>query len=78
MDYVDVASVLSKGKGANRQSPLIVDQSAGSRPLLGEQGLVASSAELGDARVIRFVNAGDANAGPATRAQASRAASQAL
>src|SRR4051794_21244261 len=52
VDYVDVASVLSKGKGANRPEPAHCRPSAGSRTLLGEQGL-RSSAELSDARVIR-------------------------
>ena len=57
VDYVDVAR--SKGKGANRPEPAHCRPSVGSRTLLGEQGLVASSTELSDARVIRIVNARD-------------------
>ena len=58
VDYVDVASVLSKGKGANRPEPAHCRPVRWVRePLLGEQGL-RSSAELSDARVIRIVNAG--------------------
>jgi hypothetical protein len=57
VDYVDVASVLSKGKSANRPEPAHCRPVRGVRePLLGEQGL-RSSAELSDARVIRIVNA---------------------
>jgi hypothetical protein len=57
VDYVDVASVLSKGKGANRPEPAHCRPVRWVRePLLGEQGL-RSSAELSDARVIRIVNA---------------------
>ena len=60
VDYVDVASVLSKGKGAeSTRASSLSTSPLGSRTLLGAQGLVASSTELSDARVIRIVNARD-------------------